>query len=943
MLLILFMAFCFIAESLLLVIFCRTTGNKLVQALREPEAHLLEQFRTEFMLVIDNERRHHGGKELYLLLSDPHMRKQLNDTQFWTKVEVKIFEELFICAHGLPKEFDYGYYISNLFIKYITNVGGVSALAWFTLAVFVILNYFKTQLDGDAESTQCSGGGSDDFHNKSNNDVHCYQFLFTYFLFCGVLLNVATLITYLMSVRYTRALLRKGMTEVYYIEGQNQQDGQFLSAAKPCCNIFGSTYNERIFNQENAVEMDFWQLSYERLGWGVSTFTQQQYIWCIQRLYEWRKEEETLNKIQSRNSKSHSARNSHIKLSRTHSMQKNNGGAHVHQKTSLERLLMHMNSEHGKLIHKKELQKQQNGIFNSLYNKKKVSKLDNDSFTSPRIQDPRRGGPNYDIEDNEKINMDSLFLFNRPKLFFIMIDILCLLNTFYSAFYLTQILPMCVFQQTIGWGILLGLPMVFGFSWLRFTLLRSVLLQAVSTFDVDMAGQVIEDTIESINIADDIQIKILNKFFNYNANMTVEQKLLVINHCFDSIDEDKSGEVDKYEFREFLGSMEIYLTNEKFKLLWRKIDLDNNGTISKDEILVYLFPELKSLLKDELKIIRRIRERVNIMQWDDDYLKDELFDQYDKDGSGTIELGEFKEMITGPRFGFHNISNNQFKLVFAAIDTDQGGNLSWEEFLAICRPDPRNNTNFSRSTNNRRPFQSSNKSHQKAGYNSKKYSVSAANENGGFDAPNYDDDEAQDDPSVRSYGAFHPPTMSQQKRKNTTTTTSGNVYNTQNIVEDADVWHQEAFEEERSMYSARKSFQPQNCHHSHQQQEQEEMQLDQHYHQQEQYADEEEPVYHQEHEQEVYQQENQEVYQQENQYQNQYHEQNDYNDQYYSSDQQYQQPAADSWQQQQEEEQYQYQYQQEEEAPVQQAPPSPPPPVVKKSLLSLPAPRKKKF
>ena len=156
MLVILFMAFCFLVEAILLMTFCRSIGFDLMQALRKPESELIDEFQTELLPIVKINDKFESAKELLNYLNEPSTHKKFHETKFWTRLEVKIFEELFICAHGLPKEFEYGFYISNLFTKYITNIGKFSPITWFTLSIIVIFNYFKTQADNNSENSRKS-------------------------------------------------------------------------------------------------------------------------------------------------------------------------------------------------------------------------------------------------------------------------------------------------------------------------------------------------------------------------------------------------------------------------------------------------------------------------------------------------------------------------------------------------------------------------------------------------------------------------------------------------------------------------------------------------------------------------------------------------------------------------------------------------------------------
>ena len=61
------------------------------------------------------------------------------------------------------------------------------------------------------------------------------------------------------------------------------------------------------------------------------------------------------------------------------------------------------------------------------------------------------------------------------------------------------------------------------------------------------------------------------------------------------------------------GEMEIFLTKEKFEIIWKLIDYDISGSVSLDEIFVFLFPDMKTALKHEMKIVHALRNQFNDM------------------------------------------------------------------------------------------------------------------------------------------------------------------------------------------------------------------------------------------------------------------------------------------------------------------------------------------
>ena len=57
----------------------------------------------------------------------------------------------------------------------------------------------------------------------------------------------------------------------------------------------------------------------------------------------------------------------------------------------------------------------------------------------------------------------------------------------------------------------------------------------------------------------------------------------------------------------------------------------------------------------------------------------EDFNQFDRDGNGKIDFGEFTELMDALDA---NLTGDQARLGFEAIDTDRSGQINFNEFLA---------------------------------------------------------------------------------------------------------------------------------------------------------------------------------------------------------------------------------------------------------------------
>ncbi len=66
----------------------------------------------------------------------------------------------------------------------------------------------------------------------------------------------------------------------------------------------------------------------------------------------------------------------------------------------------------------------------------------------------------------------------------------------------------------------------------------------------------------------------------------------VVSKMFNEIDADESGELSKREFRVFLSLLDINFSNEKFNRLFKTVDVNLDGGISKLELCRMVFPDM---------------------------------------------------------------------------------------------------------------------------------------------------------------------------------------------------------------------------------------------------------------------------------------------------------------------------------------------------------------
>jgi Ca2+-binding EF-hand superfamily protein len=284
-------------------------------------------------------------------------------------------------------------------------------------------------------------------------------------------------------------------------------------------------------------------------------------------------------------------------------------------------------------------------------------------------------------------NMDSLFLWKMPSLYFRAVSIALLLQCFYIAICATQLIPMVTqVNRSAGWIIGLIIPAILNFLVLKMLLNKAVMLRAVFEIDKDVVGKVCEDTLEEIRVVENLR-NAVHENLRREEIPPNEWKNYIMG-IFNKYDYNQSGNVDEAEFRDFFGDLKIYMSPESFSLVWNVIDFDLSGEVTWDEVFVLLFTHEKEAFKLELEVLQDIREALNdhlteLGVADEEkvnHLK-KLFDGYDDNKSGSIARKEFKDIFKLVGLG---VSERVFRLVFAAIDTDNSGMISWEEFHLLA-------------------------------------------------------------------------------------------------------------------------------------------------------------------------------------------------------------------------------------------------------------------
>merc|ERR1711871_685118 len=136
-----------------------------------------------------------------------------------------------------------------------------------------------------------------------------------------------------------------------------------------------------------------------------------------------------------------------------------------------------------------------------------------------------------------------------------------------------------------------------------------------------------------------------------------------ISKTFDLYDADGGGEIEADELQALMGSLGHEIDEVEAKEMLIHLDLDNDGTVSKEEFIQW-HAEQASASNDQSP-----KE-----------LAAQLFAMFDDDGSGSITVGEFKDALD--KLG-SDLSVDEIADLVKELDEDNSGTIEEHEFAEL--------------------------------------------------------------------------------------------------------------------------------------------------------------------------------------------------------------------------------------------------------------------
>lgn len=154
---------------------------------------------------------------------------------------------------------------------------------------------------------------------------------------------------------------------------------------------------------------------------------------------------------------------------------------------------------------------------------------------------------------------------------------------------------------------------------------------------------------------------------------------------FAAVDTDGSGEVDFDEFtaavRDNLTIGEDVVRDSELLSVFSAVDVDGSGEIDSEEFIQWLegtSPAGSSEERLRARFKVKSQSAVEIMGWE------KIFEKYDDDNSGELELDEFTNAVRVEcGLSPDSVSDEQIEELFGVIDADESGAIDPDELADL--------------------------------------------------------------------------------------------------------------------------------------------------------------------------------------------------------------------------------------------------------------------
>ena len=214
---------------------------------------------------------------------------------------------------------------------------------------------------------------------------------------------------------------------------------------------------------------------------------------------------------------------------------------------------------------------------------------------------------------------DDIFLFNKPIIFFRMIEFqimfTCLYMSLWSTNFITIVKENTSLTITEKWlsHIIMLIPIIISFNRVAYIAETYSLITSISDLNISAVYDVLVLSEQIHKISDEVRNKFQDKIKIWSGSMYPDkfQQAEFMKALFLEIDLDGSGSVDRSEFRVLLKKLNLTFSDFRFQLLCRAMSTvcRNEKNINEAELSEFIFPGIKLPTSKEIR-----RNSISVLQ-----------------------------------------------------------------------------------------------------------------------------------------------------------------------------------------------------------------------------------------------------------------------------------------------------------------------------------------
>ena len=214
---------------------------------------------------------------------------------------------------------------------------------------------------------------------------------------------------------------------------------------------------------------------------------------------------------------------------------------------------------------------------------------------------------------------DDIFLFNKPIIFFRMIEFqimfTCLYMSLWSTNFITIVKENTSLTITEKWlsHIIMLIPIIISFNRVAYIAETYSLITSISDLNISAVYDVLVLSEQIHKISDEVRNKFQDKIKIWSGSMYPDkfQQAEFMKALFLEIDLDGSGSVDRSEFRVLLKKLNLTFSDFRFQLLCRAMSTicSNEKNINEAELSEFIFPGIKLPTSKEIR-----RNSISVLQ-----------------------------------------------------------------------------------------------------------------------------------------------------------------------------------------------------------------------------------------------------------------------------------------------------------------------------------------